>query len=65
MFNPYQFNQLSMFKNLINKKPQDVFSYLIQNNPQFKDFVDKNKDKTIEDIALDYDIDISMLKQFL
>lgn len=66
MFNPNQFNNLSLLKNLVdNKNPQDIFNFLVNTNPQFKQFVEKNKDKTIEDIAMDYDIDLELLKKFL
>lgn len=65
MFNPYQ-NNLSLFKSLIeNKNPQNLFEFMINTNPNFRQFVDKNKDKTIEDIAMEYDLDLDLIKKFM
>lgn len=59
-------NKLSQFKSLMSgKNPDDVYNYMLQNNPQFKKFLQDNQGKTIEDIALAYDIDLNILKQFL
>lgn len=66
MFNPYQFNPLSLFRNLMaGRNPQDLYNDMINTNPQFKEFVENNKNKTIEDIALEYDIDLNLLKKFM
>ena len=58
--------KLNMLKNVMSgKDPQEVYNYLMQNNPQFKQFINDNQGKTIEDIALSYDIDLNMIKQFM
>ena len=59
-------NKLSQFKSLMSgKNPEDVYNYMLQNNPQFKQFINDTKGKTIEDIALAYDIDLNLIKQFM
>ena len=40
-----------------NKQIHDIYSVMLF-NPTFKKFVDENKSKTIEEIAMDYDINI-------
>lgn len=50
---------------LSGKNPQDIYNALVQSNPQFRQFVKDNEGKTIEDVALEYDIDLSILKQFM
>lgn len=52
-------------KVMSGKNPQDVYNFMMQTNPQFKKFVEDNKDKTIEDIALAYDIDLDIIKKFM
>lgn len=58
--------KINMLKNVLaGKNPQDVYNYLLQTNPEFKKFVEDNQGKTIEDIALSYDIDLNLIKQFM
>lgn len=47
------------------KDPQILFNSLMQNNSQFRDFVNKSQGKSLEDLAMEYDIDIDLLKKFL
>lgn len=55
-----------MFKNMFaGKNPQDVLAYLRRNNPQFDKFVSENDGKSAEEIAMEYDLDIDLLKRFL
>ena len=59
-------NKLSQLKSLMSgKNPDDVYNFMLQNNPQFKQFVNDNQGKSVEDIALAYDIDLNLLKQFM
>lgn len=59
-------NKIQMLKNLLSgKNPDEVYNYMLKNNPQFRQFVNDNRNKSIEDIALAYDIDINLLKQFM
>lgn len=55
-----------MIKNALSgKNPDDVYNQLYNTNPQFQKFVNDTKGKTIEDIAMEYDIDLDILKQFM
>lgn len=47
------------------KNPQDVYNYMLSNNPQFRQFIEENKGKSLEDIALAYDIDLDLIKKFM
>lgn len=50
-------NQLASVKN-----PNAMFNQLMNTNPQFRQFVDANRNKSPEQIAQDYGVDISQLK---
>lgn len=41
--------------------PQSMYDKMIRENPQFSEFVQKNKDKRPEDIAKEYGVDPSLL----
>lgn len=47
---------------LAGKNPDDLYRELIQNNPQFRQFVEQNKGKTIEQIAQENGINPNFLK---
>lgn len=58
--------KLQMIKSLMaGKNPSDMYNTMLQTNPQFQKFVKDNEGKSVEDIALAYDIDLSILKQFM
>ena len=58
--------KLKMLKNLMEgKTPEGVYNYLMQTSPQFKKFIQDNQGKTIEDIAMDYDIDLDLIRKFM
>lgn len=58
--------RISVAKSVLSgKNPQTVYNALMQSNPQFRQFVKNNEGKTIEDLALEYDIDLNLLKQFM
>ena len=50
---------------MMNGNPQAFYNNMLNSNPQFKAFVDANKNKSPEQIAKDYGIDFNMIKQFL
>jgi len=55
-----------MIKNLMNgKNPNELYNSMLNSNPQFKKFVQDNEGKTVEEIAMAYDIDMNILKQFM
>lgn len=47
------------------KNPSECLTTLLNGNPQFKEFYDANKNKNPEDVAKEYGIDYSLIKQFL
>jgi len=58
-------NQLDILRMMRLGKPQDIYNRLLQTNPQFKKFVEDNKDKTPEQIAQENGVDINMLQQLM
>ncbi len=50
---------------LKNGNPNAIYNQMLNNDPQFRSFVDQNKGKTPEQIAEDYGIDINQIKSFL
>lgn len=45
----------------ILRNPKEAYENLYNNDPKFRDFVEENKGKTIEQIALEHDIDLDKL----
>ena len=45
--------------------PQSTYEKMMRENPQFKDFVEKNKGRNPDDIAKDYNIDSALMKLFI
>lgn len=60
MYNPYKYNKIEEFSCLIKS---EVFDYMMENDSDFRMFVSKNKDKAIEVIAKEYNIDLEMLSR--
>lgn len=58
-------NIMNLVNALKNGNPDYMYQQMMQSNPQFKSFVDANKDKTIEEVAQAYGIDMNVIKQFL
>jgi hypothetical protein len=56
---------LGLIPQLRRQNPDALINQLEQNNPQFKQFIDANKGKSVEQIASDYGIDINSLKWLL
>lgn len=58
-----QNNILNSIKEILkNGNVETYFNNLMNTNPQFRKFVEQNKNKSIEDIAMEYDLDLSILK---
>lgn len=56
-------SQISSIKNMFEgKNPDDIYNNMLQNNPQFRDFIEANKGKSIEQIARENGINPSLLK---
>ena len=63
---PNSRNLLSQINGLLSgKNPDAVFSDLLQNNPQFRSFVEQNKGKTPEQIASENGLNIEQIKAML
>lgn len=61
-----QANQMMKIINQIkNGNVNEIYNRMINTNPNFKSFVDNNKDKSIEQIAKENNIDYNMLKQLI
>lgn len=59
-------NPLTQIKSLLSgKNPDAVFSDLMQNNSQFRSFVEQNKGKTPEQIAKENGLNIEQIKAML
>lgn len=58
-------NIFQLIQSLKSGNPQALFNQMMWNNPQFAQFVERNKGKSPEQIAKDYNVDISAIKQFL
>lgn len=58
-------NIMSIVKMLQGKDPNAVMNMLAQRNPQFRQFAEKCKGKTPEQVAQEYGVDITALKQML
>lgn len=46
-----------------NANPEQVMRQMMQNNPQFAEFINANKGKSPEQIASEHGIDINAIKQ--
>ena len=58
--------KLNMIKSVFaGKSPQDVYESMLSTNPQFQEFVKANQGKTIDEIAMEYDVDLNILKNFM
>lgn len=56
-------SQIASIKNMLEgKNPDDIYNNMLQNNPQFRDFIEANKGKSIEQIARENGINPSLLK---
>lgn len=44
---------------------ENIYDTMQRTNPEFKSFLAENENKTIEDIAMEFDIDLEVLKSNL
>lgn len=56
-------NLLSLLK--YRNNPGAIFNDMMNKNPQFRQFVEENKGKSVEQIAQEHNIDMNLLKQFM
>lgn len=55
---------MNILQLLSSRDPNMVYQEMMRTNPQFKEFVEKNKGKSVEEIAKENGIDPSVLNLF-
>lgn len=58
-------NLLQLANTLRNGNPEQMFRQLMQQNPQFRQFVEATNGKTPEQIAKDYGVDLGILQDVM
>ena len=59
-------SQVNQIRNLLSgKNPDDVFQKMMNENPQFRSFVESNRGKTAEQIAAENGINLDKIKSML
>lgn len=53
---------MDMLRMLKSGNPQQMFQSMVQNNPQFRQFVEANKGKTPQQVARENGIDLNQFK---
>lgn len=55
-------SQIVQIKNMLSgKNPDDLYNQMMENNPQFRQFIEANKGKTVEQIAKENGINPQLL----
>lgn len=55
----------NVLKMLCSGNPDQIAQQMMQNNPQFRQFVEANKGKTPEQVAREHGIDLSQFKSMM
>lgn len=55
----------NLMKMLRSGNPDQIAQQMMQNNPQFRQFVEANKGKTPEQVAREYGVDLNQLKSMM
>ena len=55
----------NLMKMLRSGNPDQIAQQMMQNNPQFRQFVEENKGKTPEQVAQEHGFDLSQLKSMM
>lgn len=55
----------SLMKMLQTGNPEQIAKQMMQQNPQFRQFVEANRGKTPEQVAQEHGIDLSQLKSMM
>ena len=62
-------NKMGQFSNLMKMlrsgNPEQIAQQMMQNNPQFWQFVESNRGKTPEQVAREYGIDLNQIKSMM
>ena len=56
---------MQVMKMLRSGNPEQIAQQMMQNNPQFRQFVEANKGKTPEQVAREYGIDLNQIKSMM
>ena len=56
---------MQVMKMLRSGNPDQIAQQMMQNNPQFRQFVEENKGKTPEQVAQEHGFDLSQLKSMM
>lgn len=56
---------MQVMKMLRSGNPEQIAQQMMQNNPQFRQFVEANKGKTPEQVAREYGVDLNQLKSMM
>ena len=56
---------MQVIKMLRSGDPNQIAQQMMQNNPQFRQFVESNKGKTPEQVAKEHGIDLSQIKNMM
>lgn len=63
MSDPQSF--VNSLRQMVGGNPDAAMASMMRTNPQFADFVQRNRNKTPEQIAADYGIDLGPMRKFL
>lgn len=55
----------NIMRMLKSGNPEQIAQQMMQQNPQFRQFMEQNKGKTPEQVAKEYGVDIGQLKQMM
>lgn len=55
----------NVLKMLRSGNPDQIAQQMMQNNPQFRQFVEANRGKTPEQVAREYGVDLNQLKNMI
>ena len=58
-------NYTALLSMLCQQNPETIFNNLMETNPQFKTFVERNKGKPVEEIARECGVPMQLLQQFI
>lgn len=56
---------MQVMKMLRSGNPEQIAQQMMQNNPQFRQFVEANKGKTPEQVAREYGVDLNQFKSMM
>lgn len=47
------------------RNPSEVYNEMLNTDPEFRKFVEENKDKTIDQIAVEHGIDPMLIRKYI